>query len=212
MNEYDVERRLHLVFSTLLGDISLQGKRILEVGAGTGRFSKMIRERGAELTVLDIGESLVKKLTTRLECPGTVGDACHLPFQSNVFDLVISSECIEHTMHPFQALLEMCRVVKDGGGVCVTTPNKLWFPVLLMARILGIRKFSGLENWIFPVTATRLFRNQGMVVRHISGCHLWPFQFSLSQPVLRRLDGLGHALYPVMINFGIFCEKVDPGP
>ena len=207
MSAYDVDRRRELIFSRLLADVPLEGKRILEVGCGTGKFSTVLRERGSDLTVLDIGRGLVRSVAGRVSSPGVVGDACRLPFRDAGFDAVVSSECVEHTPDPERAVAEMCRVVRPGGFVCLTTPNKLWYPVLVLAQALGLRKFAGTENWIFPGAAARVMRRDGLGEITLGGCHLWPFQLSFTRPLLRWVDRFGPALYPLMINFGILGKK-----
>jgi SAM-dependent methyltransferase len=210
MSNYDVERRLELVFGQLCGNPSLTGQRVLEVGCGTGRFSSRIIALGGELTVLDIGPSLVKGVSQRLCCRGVVGDACELPFPDESFDMVISSECIEHTTDPLGAIRQMCRVCRVGGAVCITTPNKLWYPVLWLSQKLGIRKFAGPERWIWPGQARGAMLDAGMGELATSGCHLWPFQLRFTRPLLAKLDKSGRRLYPLMINFGIVGRKVRP--
>jgi ubiquinone/menaquinone biosynthesis C-methylase UbiE len=208
MSDYDVERRQELVFGQLLAGASLKGKTVLEVGCGTGRFSQCIASLGANLTVLDIGPNLVKAVSERLSCRGVVGDACKLPFPDESFDLVVSSECIEHTPDPLAAIRQMCRVCRPGGTVCLTTPNKLWYPILWLSQKLGIRKFAGPERWIWRRQASEVMKQAGMSELTTSGCHLWPFQLRFTRPLLRRLDRSGRFLYPVMINFGIAGRKV----
>jgi ubiquinone/menaquinone biosynthesis C-methylase UbiE len=207
MNPYDVQQRLNLVFSVLLKSVQIKEKEVLEVGSGTGRFSQRIVELGGQLTIVDIGKNLVEAVSSRLGCRGVAADACQLPFEDNSFDLVISSECIEHTLDPCKAIRQMCRVCKPGGTVCLTTPNKLWYPVLWLSEKLKIRKFAGMENWIFPGTAISEMTSCGMDRFMVRGCHLWPFQLRFSQPVLRKLDAYSHRLYPLMINFGIAGQK-----
>ena len=207
MSDYDVERRHHLIFLTLLGRESLQGVSVLEIGSGTGRFSKTARQLGGRLTVLDIGENLVATVSGELGCDGINGDALRLPFRDGSFDAIISSECIEHTLDPERAIREMCRVCKPGGLVCITAPNRFWYPILVLSQKLGLRKYSGIENWMFPNRAGTVMREEGMRNVVLSGCHLWPFQLKFTRPLLRKLDGLGKSLYPVMINFGIVGRK-----
>lgn len=212
MSDYDVDRRRDLIFTRLLADVPLAGLRILEVGCGTGKFSSVLKERGARLTVLDIGRGLVRTVAGRTVCPGVVGDACRLPFGDAAFDAVVSSECVEHTPDPPLAVAEMCRVVAPGGFVCLTTPNKLWYPVLVVAQALGLRKFAGTENWIFPGAAAEVMRREGLGGITLGGCHLWPFQLAFTRPLLRRVDRFGPTLYPLMINFGILGRKaLEPG-
>ena len=95
MDDYDVHRRVKLIFSELLQDVSLSEKKVLEVGCGTGRISHCIKDENANLTVVDIGEQLVKNVSEGLCCEGVAADACSLPFENDSFDVVISSECIE---------------------------------------------------------------------------------------------------------------------
>lgn len=207
MSEYDVVCRKKLIFERLLKTMPLTGKCVLEIGCGTGRFSEEILARGSKLTVLDIGSSLVANVTGKHRCLGTTGDATRLPFLENSFEAVISSECIEHTPDPLASIEEMCRVCKPGGFICFTTPNRLWYPVLLISNWTGIRKFSGIENWIFPYQGIASLKSQKMTDIKANGCHLWPFQVKKSRPLLRRLDVYGQHLYPLMINFGLFAIK-----
>ena len=208
MSDYDVDRRQVLIFEQLLAGGRLEGKTVLEVGCGTGRFSQRIASLGATLTVLDIGPNLVKAVSERLSCHGVVGDACKLPFDDESFDLVVSSECIEHTPDPLEAIRQMCRVCRVGGTVCITTPNKLWYPVLWLSQKLRVRKFAGPERWIWQSQASEVMKQAGMGELTTSGCHLWPFQLRFSRPLLTMLDRSGRLLHPLMINFGIAGRKV----
>jgi len=209
MSNYDVRRRLYLVFSILLSDIDIKGKKVLEVGCGTGKFSEVIIGKGAELTVVDIGQNLVHSVSEKTGCKGVVADACNMPLENDSFDIVISSECIEHTAEPLKALEEMCRLCRKDGFVCLTTPNKLWYPVLVLSQKLGIRKFSGIENWIFPAQAKRVLSMHGFGELKMRGCHLWPFQIKFTRRLLSLIDCNFSFLYPVMINFGIVGQKKD---
>lgn len=207
MNNYDVSRRIALIFDQLLGGRSLKDASVLEVGCGTGRFSTEIARRGARLTVLDIGFGLVSDTSKRTHSLGTTGSACKLPFSDSSFDFVISSECIEHTPSPQESIREMARVCRPGGTLCLTTPNRIWFPVLLLSQWLGLRNFAGPERWIWPGDAVKILASNGFEEIRLSGCHLWPFQLSFTRPLLRFLDRTGHLLYPLMINFGVVAKR-----
>jgi ubiquinone/menaquinone biosynthesis C-methylase UbiE len=209
MDDYDVSRRCCLIFDILLKEIDFNGKKVLEVGSGTGRISREILSRKADLTILDIGENLVQQVSKKLGCKGIAGDACALPFEDQTFDLVISSECIEHTENPLRAIQEMCRVCRKNGVVCITSPNKLWYPILWLSIKTGIRKFCGIENWLFPNQAQTTMKNAGMSDFGMAGCHLWPFQLKFSRGILKWIDThLGKHLYGIMINYGIRGRKV----
>ncbi|MBN2102590.1 class I SAM-dependent methyltransferase [bacterium] len=208
MDNYDVQRRCCLIFMDLLKDVDLKNKKVLEIGCGTGRISSEIVSRQAILTVVDIGENLVQYVSNKYHCEGIAADACKLPIEDNSFDIVISSECIEHTTNPVKAIHEMCRACKPGGIVCITSPNKLWYPILWLSIKLNIRKFKGIENWLFPRQASSAMKQSRMEGIQLSGCHLWPFQLKFTRPILQWCDNsLGRRLFPFMINYGIRGTK-----
>jgi len=211
ISDYDVARRSALIFDDLLRDVALGGLKVLEVGCGTGRFSRQIAQQKAQLTVLDISGNLANAVSAKLGCEAAAGDACNLPFDDEAFDMVISSECIEHTADPLGAVAEMSRVCRVGGIVCLTTPNKLWYPILWLSEKLKVRKFAGPENWVFPWQVKKIMQRDGMSDIVVSGCHLWPFQLKFTRRILRRLDSYGRVLYPIMINFGIAGRKQKTG-
>ena len=205
MSPYDVERRLALM-EPMLPRSSL-ASNCLEVGCGTGEVSRWLLPRVGKLTVSDISAVLAESVAEQLHCEAVATDACQLDLADESFDLVVSSECIEHTPDPRGAIREMVRVLKPGGALVLTTPNKIWYPVLLLAQKLGLRKFQGNEIWLFPATARRLLCEAGCEVLALGGCHLFPWQLPGSRWFLRWFDRAGGLLYPVMINFGIAARK-----
>lgn len=159
------------------------------------------------MTVVDIGRNLVHLIREKNGCDGIVADAYNMPLEDEMFNIVISSECIEHTNEPLKAIKKMCRVYRKEGFVCLTTPNKLWYPVLVLFQKLGLRKFSGIENWIFPTQAKKVLAEYGFGGIMMRGCYLWPFQIKLTCKLLTLIDRDYSSLYPLMINFGIVGQK-----
>ena len=94
----DVRRRLSVVFDECLGRTSLRGKRTLDAGCGYGLFSAAAAAvRGAAVVGVDIGPRLVALTMARAGCRGVVADVCRLGVRDASFDVVISSEMLEHT-------------------------------------------------------------------------------------------------------------------
>jgi len=135
MSEHDISTRINLI-SKLLKNVDLQSS-CLEIGCGTGRVSEMLTQRFDDLTVSDISEKLCSNVGTKLGVSYSASDACNLAFDSEAFDVIVSSECIEHTPSPLQAIEEMIRVLKPGGTLIFTTPNKLWFPALIIDFLIN---------------------------------------------------------------------------
>lgn len=122
------------------------GDRVLDVGSGFGRHVFECARRGAHVVALDhaaaevvqtrdtlaamveAGEITADKLIGVLR-----GDACRLPFPDATFDVVITSEVLEHIQDDVTALAEMVRVLKPGGRFAATVPS--WFPELVNWRL-----------------------------------------------------------------------------
>lgn len=205
MSDYDVFRRATLIRKHLKNEAL--GKSCLEVGCGTGKISGAIADIVGTLTVSDISEKLAREVGERMNVSWMQQDACALNIPDNSFDVVISSECIEHVPDPEKALREMVRVLKPGGLLVVTTPNKLWYPVLWLSMVTGIRKFAGREIWLFPHSAARLLKAEGLMNVKLDGCHLFPWQIPLAKRILPLFDKASKLLYPLMINFCVTGTK-----
>lgn len=203
MNPYDLERRLAVVFDDLLAGQSLVRLRVLDVGCGTGHFSREALRRGAMVTSLDIGLELLRRTRAVGVTRAVAGDAGALPFADGTFDVVISSECIEHTASPERSVGEMLRVLKPGGMLALTCPNRLWRWSITVAHALGVRPYHGLENWPGWGTLGRWADAHGGVVVQHRGIHAFPFQLALTHPVLRQLDRLGGTFGRFYVNQGI---------
>jgi ubiquinone/menaquinone biosynthesis C-methylase UbiE len=205
ISSYDAQQRIKLIQGFL--PRSSSAMRCLEVGCGTGVISEALAPAVKRLMVSDMSEKLARGVGERLGTDWSRQDACHLMIPDHTFDLVVSSECIEHTPDPRRALAEMARAVAKGGVLIVTSPNKLWYPVLWISTVLKIRKFSGNEVWLYPWQAARVLRENGMDEIKLSGCHLLPWQLPLAKRILPLFDRFGSVLYPIMINYGIRATK-----
>tara|TARA_Y100000590_G_scaffold416257_1_gene514838 strand:- start:157 stop:864 length:708 start_codon:yes stop_codon:yes gene_type:complete len=204
MSDYDVAQRGRLVLDLLPEKVP---GRTLEVGCGTGAITKHYVDRVDELLLTDISERLAVETAERLDVDGRAEDALALSFPDGSFDMVVSSECVEHTPDPAIAVAEMMRVLKPGGHLVLTTPNRLWLGVVLVAQRLRIRKFQGDERFL-SIRQLRgaVEENGGQLLRH-TGCHLLPWQIPFIKPLLRRVDRYGNRLYRVMINQAVLAVK-----
>ena len=97
------------MFDECLGRTRLEGKLTLDAGCGYGPFSEAAAKRGAAVVSLDIGERLVARTIARAASRGVVADVCRLAFRDESFEIVISSEMLEHTPAPERAVVELAR-------------------------------------------------------------------------------------------------------
>ena len=208
LSAYDTQRRVETLIDEFLPDAELTGKSVLDVGTGLGFFADRLKRRGAVVTAVDIGEKLLKRVSERVGCECIQADALSLShyFGNRRFDVVVSSECIEHTPDPQAALREMVRVAKPGGLISVSTPNLLWLPVVKTATVLKLRPFDGLEKFSTFSSIRRTLEESGATVLREKGLHLFPFQLHF-HGLSRWCDGHLQGLRMLMINLCVLARK-----
>jgi SAM-dependent methyltransferase len=91
---------------------------LLEIGCGTGHWSKYFRDRGFLVTGVDISREMIwiagKKNIAG--CRFLVAEGESLPFADNSFDAAGAVATLEFTPDPSQIVAEMVRCVKKPGG------------------------------------------------------------------------------------------------
>ena len=208
LSTYDTRRRVETLIDEFLTDDMVAGKDTLDVGCGLGYFSKRLAERGAKLIACDIGPNLVQRTRDLVGCRAEVADALELvqQFGRDRFDLVMSSECIEHTPSPQRALEQMAAVLKPGGYLAVSTPNIVWSPVVKLATALRLRPFDGHERFSSWSGMRRVLTSSGVEIVREAGLHLFPFQFPLHR-LSTWCDRRLQTLRPLMINLCVLGRK-----
>lgn len=104
------------------------GPIVLDVGAGSGTFSRLLSARGFEVTSTDVTDEALEVLRARVSGPVERADATSLPFADAAFHAVILGEVLEHVEDDSAALLEAARVLRPTGTLAVSVPrNPAWF-------------------------------------------------------------------------------------
>jgi 2-polyprenyl-6-hydroxyphenyl methylase/3-demethylubiquinone-9 3-methyltransferase len=212
ISQYDTQRRVEILVDEFLSPAPLAGLRAIDVGCGLGMFSKRLCELGADVTACDLGSRLVERASSYAGCQGVQADCMALAdtFGEESFDIVVSSECIEHTPDPQEAVRQMFKILRPGGRIALSTPNVLWWPVVRMATVARIRPFDGLENFSSWRGLRRLFRQSGIQILREQGLHAFPFQFGAHR-LSRWIDCKLQVLRPAMINICLLGKKIATG-
>lgn len=93
-----------------------RGKKLLEIGCGTGIFLELLWRMGFDVTGLDKSQSMLEGARKRLGDRATlqVGDGSHMPFDDNTFDYVVLWSVLEFSSRPEAMLEEAARVAEKG--------------------------------------------------------------------------------------------------
>jgi SAM-dependent methyltransferase len=106
---------------------------LLEIGAGTGWQSKALGEAGYRVEAIDLPATYdISNHALRREWPIRDYDGAHIPFPEGSFDIVYSSNVLEHVEDLSTLTAEMERVLRPGGIALHVLPNANWRMLSLM--------------------------------------------------------------------------------
>jgi SAM-dependent methyltransferase len=193
------------------------GRRVLNVGAGQGSFSRLLEHRGFEVVSTDVSQAACTVLAERVRGRVLRADVAALPFADSSFDAVVLGEVIEHVEDDVGALSESRRVLRPGGVAALSVPaHPTWFGpsdewaghVRRYSRdaLVAACRAAGLEvlrcaGWGFPVSAAY---------------HLWVYDkraARLAEASRRRsrAQRIGLGVLKVALQFDRFFLGVDRG-
>ena len=186
-----IDRREKQAVLDALGPV--EDRKILEIACGTGRFTAMLAERGADIIGLDISGPMLQQGRERAQAAGVAdsleymrGDAGRLPFPDDHFDAVFAMRFFHLADTPEDFLAEMRRVSNE--QIFFDTFNRY--------------STRSLYNWALPMgsrlySETEVIRLLGSAdLRLVSAEHDWIFPYGLYREIpnsvasgLRWVDG-----------------------
>lgn len=159
----------------------------LDAGCGTGFFGRWLAERGAVVESVDLAPTMVavasrhrKQASSqeRLHEP-RIADINSLPFGAGHFDGVLCSSVLEYVDSPAAALHEVQRVLKPGGWLVISVPNRESIVRRLLESAHAISGFAGRAwpeylDWSIhrytKVEFEQTLRQSGFSARKFAGC------------------------------------------
>ena len=161
-----------------------EGRTALDLGCREGHQTRWLQGRGYTVTSIDVEALFPGALVVDANQP--------LPFADASFDLVWSSEVIEHLADPAASLAELWRVTRPGGELVLTTPNSY----MVLFRVLG---------W-FGLTPQRIQRKDHLhffdlaAIRRLApDAQLYGYFPWLGPKQTLKRDGLTGALSPTFV-------------
>lgn len=160
---------------SIFGD--LKGKKVLDLGCGTGRVLGELKLFGAEVVAADISKEMLKSVEKKHPDVQTiVADAENLPFENESFDAVIATFLIVHLKDPQIAFDEIYRVLKDGGDFLLTNINQRKAPKLKTPKgEIVIQSYyhrpadvvDKLEKSLFKIVKNEFVKEEGVWINQI---------------------------------------------
>jgi ubiquinone/menaquinone biosynthesis C-methylase UbiE len=183
----------HRLIDDLEMDVMLplcRGKRVLEVGCGTGLILSRVAAEATEAIGMDLSKGMLKSARER-GLSVAVASATQLPFPDNSFDVVCSFKVLAHVPDIRSALSEITRVTRPGGRMVLEFYNP-WSVRYLAKRLAGPQPISDgrteadvYTRWDSPLTLPKLFP-AGVQIEGMRGVRVFtPAAFVHRVPMLR---------------------------
>ncbi|MHB1953052.1 MAG: class I SAM-dependent methyltransferase [Sulfobacillus sp.] len=163
-----------------------QGKAVLDIGCGTGRFLAVAQRKGWEVWGVEPGPPAARVAAA------TVGPTCihqgdvfdWQPHRS--FDLVTLLDVLEHVHDPLRLLQKCHELIKPGGHLLVRSPNfACWERRIFGQHWLGLQVPTHLTHFTVHHMAIAA-RKVGFRAVHIEGVRVSFFYDSLDQAIHKR--------------------------
>jgi SAM-dependent methyltransferase len=144
----------------------LEGKRVLDVGCGAGRFTEIALSTGAHVVAMDYSSAVDACYANHSSCDRlsvVQADIYHLPFAPEAFDYVYCFGVLQHTPDVRASFMALPAMLHPGGHLAIdcypgTPVNFLWPKYWLRPltkrmdaeRLFGLCKW--MVRWLLPVS------------------------------------------------------------
>ncbi len=169
------------------------GRRVMEVGAGSGRDLLALARDGAIGVVLDYSPASLELVRRQARAQGlpvllVQADALRMPFRDGTFDVVFHQGLLEHFRDPMPLLRENARVTARGGRVIVDVPQAIHPYTVMKKTLIALdRWFAGWETQFTPGGLERRLAASGLTVRRTYGEWMVPgLAYRVLRETLRR--------------------------
>lgn len=136
---------------SFLGNIN--GKRVIDVGCGKGRYVRVLKKRFPHSSFhgLDVSTKMLNACPKGMQTK--CGSLLNIGYPDASFDCAYTVEAVEHAMLVRNAIREMVRILKPGGKIIIIDKN---------FHKLGRLKIKSWERWFKPQKLVDLLQTCGV--------------------------------------------------
>jgi ubiquinone/menaquinone biosynthesis C-methylase UbiE len=139
----------HIHRYSVVGGLVTDQMEIVDVACGEGYGTSLLSGKCKKITGIDISESTIRHARqkyTKNNIEFICASALNIPLQDNSVDMVVSFETIEHLEEHEKLISEFKRILKTGGLLVISTPDKRYIkeeiPNPYHIRELDLNEFS----------------------------------------------------------------------
>jgi len=221
-NKYNIDRQTAKMLSdyALLSKVNLVNKRVLNVGFSEPDDELYFVNLVEEWHALDVNDAIVqaaKKLVSEAlpshlysKLKFIVGDATNLDLEDEYYDVVVSFSTIDHIPgeeNRIRAISEMCRVLKSGGYLVITVPNKwnLYYSYHSNKLQKKGKALFGYEYQFSPLELKKILTSNGLKIIDCASTSFNPWSYP--DRLLRKLK-LQKIIIYFGTRFGYLAQKI----
>jgi ubiquinone/menaquinone biosynthesis C-methylase UbiE len=200
IDTYWASQRIVREISTM---VALEGRSVLDVGCGFGGFQVAASEAGATCAGVEIVEARLRMAVERITLHGQqprvlIADAFKLPFRDESFDVVVSSEVLEHVKSRDAFIGELSRVLRRGGVLYLAFPN-----LLSLRNVLSDPHYRLPGATLLPTSLANLYTRA--VRKRSYDVEILPFVPYIKRLCVRH----GVAVHAINASEDVLIRKID---
>jgi len=156
-NNYDISSK-RLYDNVNLKKNDFEGKMVLELGSGAGRFTEVLLKENCDLFSIDYSNAVeANRKMNGNDFFLAQADIYKLPFEYNSFDVVLCLGVIQHTPDVEKSFDEMVKFLKPGGKIVIDVYSKNWKTIFHsrfwfrpITKRISNKKLLRIVRWYVP--------------------------------------------------------------
>jgi len=127
----------------------MSGERILEAGCGSGRFTEIALETGAEVLAFDLSSAVEVAYCNNKSAPSLhffQGSILEIPLRKGLFDRIFCMGVLQHCPDPKEAFLSLVPFLRPGGEIVIDVYEKRLFPPKLKYLVRPVTRRMSTET------------------------------------------------------------------